>query len=585
MFSNKPKVLKKNDHIDFYIFLWKISNRKLRINLFFVIISSTLAAIFEFSTLIVANKFLKVLTLISTSSATTYELQKNSLFSLDNLYSVSIVFLLLIISTGVLRIISLRNSVFLTASVGNRLFYLSYVNIVQNTTCINSNLSKGSLIAGLTKELDDSVQYVIRPLINVLSSSIISAFILFALIASANIYILILIIVVLTLYYLYSKSLRKKLELNSYKKTFIVKKLITFLNDCISSLDELILIRNKENLILQASNDDKEIRNLSATSGFIQESPRYLVESFLFSSITLFTIISFIIFDDKVKILASVGTLLLGLQKLLPVIQNIFGSYASIKSHSDSLITVKDFINQKIESYTLINHINKPIKNWQLKLENISFSYSKSEITKKDISIFDNFSLVINEGDKILLNGASGAGKSTLLRLICTIAKPTSGNIFLNDQNIWKSLNTLYDLRSQISYLPQNANIFSGSLIFNITLENDVKKIDFEKAYKCLKETSLFDFVTSLEEGLNTIVSSSSPPTLSGGQYQRLALARALYRDSKILIIDEATSSLDKNNELSIISNLTSRNELTIICSSHSSLEKYFSRNINLNKK
>ena len=88
----------------------------------------------------------------------------------------------------------------------------------------------------------------------------------------------------------------------------------------------------------------------------------------------------------------------------------------------------------------------------------------------------------------------------------------------------------------------------------------------------------------SLEDGLNTIVSSSSPPTLSGGQYQRLALARALYRDSKILILDEATSFLDENNELSIISNLTKRDELTIICSSHST-EKYFSRNIKINKK
>ena len=173
---------------------------------------------------------------------------------------------------------------------------------------------------------------------------------------------------------------------------------------------------------------------------------------------------------------------------------------------------------------------------------------------------------------------------STLLRLICTITKPSSGKIFFDGQNIWESFNNLYNLRSQISYLPQNANIFSGSLIFNITLENDIKKINFDKAYKCLKDASLYNFVNSLEEGLNTIVSSSSPPTLSGGQYQRLALARALYRDSKILIIDEATSSLDVNNELSIISNLTSRDDLTIICSSHSNIEKYFSRNIKLSK-
>ena len=380
MFFDKLKILKRNDQIDFYLFLWKISNRKLRIDLFFVIISSTLAAIFEFSTLIVAKKFLEVLTVISTSSETINQLQEISLFSLNNIFTISIIFLLLIISTGILRIISLRNSVFLSSKIGNRLFYLSYVNIIQNTTSINSSQSKGSLIAALTKELDDAVQYVIQPLIDVLSSSIISAFILFAVIASANIYILILIIIVLTLYYLYSLKLRKKLEFNSYKKSSLVKKLITFLNDCINSLDELILIKNKENLILLANDDDKEIRNLSAKSGFIQKSPRYFIESFLFSSITLFTIISFVLLDDKVKILASIGTLLLGLQKLLPVIQNIFGSYASIKSFSDSLKTVKDYVNQKSESYQLIDKFDKPIKNWHLNLKNISFSYTKSQL-------------------------------------------------------------------------------------------------------------------------------------------------------------------------------------------------------------
>ena len=117
--------------------------------------------------------------------------------------------------------------------------------------------------------------------------------------------------------------------------------------------------------------------------------------------------------------------------------QNIYGSYASIKSHSDSLLTVKKFIVQKEESPRLINYEDISFKNWELKLDNISYSYSKSEITKKDMPILQNFSLVINKGDKILLNGESGTGKSTLLRLICSITKPSSGNIFFNGQNIY----------------------------------------------------------------------------------------------------------------------------------------------------
>lgn len=582
---NNLKNLKKNNQIDFYIFLWKISNKKLKLDLFYGLISSSLAAIFEFLTLLVANKFLKVITLLSNSLGASIEVQTKSLFSINNIYSLSIIFLTLIIFTGILRLISLRNSVFISASFGNRLFYLSYLNIIQNTSYINSNQSIGSLIAGLTKELDDAVQYVVRPLINILNSTIISTFILFALISSANIYVLILIFLILISYYFYSKKLRKKLESNSYKKTHIVKKFVTFLNDCLRSLDELILIRNKENIILKANNDDREIRNLSAISGFIQESPRYLVESILFASIILFTIISFIFLeDDKVRILASIGTLLLGLQKLLPVIQNIFGSYASIKAHSDSLKTLKRFINEKTEPIKFIYNSKLEFEDWKIKYENISFSYSKSDIPIKDKYILSNFSFTINKGDKILLNGESGTGKSTLLRLMCTISKPSSGNIFFNNENVWKSLNTLYNLRSQISYLPQNANIFSGSLIYNITLENDINKIDFDKAYRCLKDTYLFEFVMSLEKGVYTFISSSSPPTLSGGQYQRLALARALYRDSKILVIDEATSSLDKKNEISIISKITSKKDLTIICSSHSNIKKYFPININLSK-
>tara|TARA_Y100000739_G_C20609014_1_gene467359 strand:+ start:19 stop:1785 length:1767 start_codon:yes stop_codon:yes gene_type:complete len=588
MYLKKIIRIKESKFIDFLLFLWFISDKKLKFNLFYVLISSLIAAILEFTTLLTAKKFLEVITIITNSTKNNVFLDPG-LSDSNNLFKITIIFLFLIIFSGTFRLISLRLSVFITAKYGNLLFKLSYRNILNNSFYINSGLPVGSIIAGITKELDDSVQYVVRPIINIITCSIISIFIFCGIITSANKYVFLLITIIVSLYFIYSLKLRKRLANNSLSRSSYVKKLGIFLNDTLNSLDELLLIISKNKIIKKAYKLDYEIRNLSAQSGYIQESPRYVIETILFASITLLTIISFIFLENKASIIASLGAMLLGLQKLLPVIQNIFGSYAAIKSNADSFTTIKKFVETKSSLFLEKRLPISPISNWDLKLQEIYYTYTKNEFASQidPISnnnyIFENFSLEIKKGDKMIIKGASGKGKSTLLRIISTLKKPTSGKVIFNGKNVWDDIKSLQMLRSQISYLPQKANVFSGSIIYNVTLEEDTKKINYEKAFKCLSDVFLLDYVEALKNKENTLIKSSTPPTLSGGQSQRLALARALYRDTEILIIDEATSSLDKNNEKSIISKITSIKQLTIICSSHSNIDHYFSKVIDLN--
>ncbi|MFQ8626044.1 MAG: ATP-binding cassette domain-containing protein [Candidatus Gastranaerophilaceae bacterium] len=167
-------------------------------------------------------------------------------------------------------------------------------------------------------------------------------------------------------------------------------------------------------------------------------------------------------------------------------------------------------------------------------MKNINFSYNNNR------QVLKNLSLEINKGDFIGIIGLSGAGKSTLADVLMGLLPPDSGeimvdNITLNNKNYSK-------FRHMIGYVPQQVNVIVKS--FKVNVAWGCTNINEEGVIKALKAAQIYDVIQEYPEGINAnaIVGSNG---LSQGQKQRLAIARALYRDAEILIFDEATSSLD----------------------------------------
>ena len=184
----------------------------------------------------------------------------------------------------------------------------------------------------------------------------------------------------------------------------------------------------------------------------------------------------------------------------------------------------------------------------------------------KDITILENLNFEILKNKKIGITGESGSGKTTFIDILTGLLKPTKGNIAVDEINIYDA--NVGSWIKKISFIQQKVFIFNSSLRQNITLVNDNQMIDKKKLDKILELSDLKNFVNS-KENLELFNVGEFGNNLSGGQKQKVGLARALYQDSEILILDESTNAIDEVSERKIIENILSLNDKTIIFITH----------------
>ena len=164
--------------------------------------------------------------------------------------------------------------------------------------------------------------------------------------------------------------------------------------------------------------------------------------------------------------------------------------------------------------------------------------------------------------------GGTGSGKTTLMDLIAGLLSPKNGRIFVDDKNVADNKNGWF---KKIGYVPQNIFLNDDSIEKNIAFTVDEKEVDKNKVIEVSKQSQIYKFVKSKKDQFNTIVGERGA-MLSGGQRQRMGIARALYRNSEILILDEFTSALDNKTEEEILKELSKlKGDKTIIISTHRS--------------
>ncbi|QIN36831.1 ABC transporter ATP-binding protein [Legionella longbeachae] len=208
-------------------------------------------------------------------------------------------------------------------------------------------------------------------------------------------------------------------------------------------------------------------------------------------------------------------------------------------------------------------------------VKNLNFSIKKHE------NIIDNFSLKINYGEKVLLKGTSGTGKSTLVKLLSGLHTNYSGCISIDGINI-KEI-TREQLRKLIVLVEQNLLLFNRTIKENICYNNT--SYTDEQLFTALRLSCCHEFINDFPDGIETKIGEEGV-LLSGGQTQRIALARAILAQPKLLILDESTSGLEKELEIKVISNLMSIQEQTLLVISHSTeIQALISRHIVMPKK
>jgi len=283
---------------------------------------------------------------------------------------------------------------------------------------------------------------------------------------------------------------------------------------------------------------ESSINTIGNKLAIINHASKPIIEIIL---ISIFFILYLLVFDADIEIIQYmdvIGITLVTLYKLLPLANSAYQSVNELNYHKiivNSLI--KNLLNNEIsKKYTYKDSIPNKIN--QIEFKNISFKYDqRGDFKLNKVNL--NFKINHITG----INGVSGAGKTTILNILTGLLKPISGDIFINKkkENIFDN----YDWFKKISYVSQNVNIFNDTIYKNISYNFEKKETFINKKFidKILRSLNLNKFLTK------KIILDEFGKTISGGQLQRIAIARALFKNSEIIIFDEPTRNLDKVNE------------------------------------
>ena len=483
----------------------------------------------------------------------------------DIVFSITIIFITLVILANCLRIFFIWFNAIIIFGISQELTEKSYLNIVSQPYLYHVNTNTSSIIGNVEKILGVSLcmQLILQAVAALIISISIICMIIYldsslAVIAGAFGFFYYLIIGIL---------LKKKLFQNSKMLSENINRRIQIIQESLGSIREIIL-RNLEKIFFSRFySSNKTMYQAMIKTNLMSAIPGPLIILVLMVVLT-YTIYIFSIGENGlVYYLPILGVLILASQKLIPLFQQIYvawsktqGLYQQIQDVLNILDKLKGKYRKKIKKLKFENHIQ---------LNNVSFKYSKY-----DDYVLNNVSIKIKKNQLIGILGKSGQGKSTLIDLITGLIKPTKGIIKVDNKKID---NNELSWQQNIAYVSQKAYVIDASILENIAFGVNKEKIDLNLVKKCSDIAELTKFIKSRKDKFETQIGERGT-RLSGGQMQRIGIARALYYDANILIFDESTNSIDEETEKRIYNNLKKlKKKYTIIVINHrKSLAKYF---------
>ena len=477
------------------------------------------------------------------------------------------IFLFLLVLIYFLKFFILKKLIYVQNEFSHKLFTNISKNIFKNylnkNFVFHLNKNSSELIRNIQSEANLFSFGVVFPVIKLLSEVLIFIPICIFLIIYEWKASLITILFMSSIGYILLKLTNEKLKEWGKKRQFHSAHILKQLRQSFTSIREIILNNLEEVFLNKYHFHNLESAKAGRHKDTITQLPRLILELI---GVTVFLILIIFLLNmgkEISEIFVIIGVFFFASTKLLPSISKITQSVQSIKFNSAvvdlvyrELVDFKTIPNNKKKEEPLFDEF---IFN-NINFENVSFSYS----TRKK-KVLNNINIEIKKGDKIGVVGKTGSGKSTFLNLFTGLLEPEDGKIKVNQTEIKNSLSSWQKL---IGYVPQNVSIIDESVLFNIALEEDYNKIDLKKVDEVLKSVDLYDYIYSLPKKVHELAGEYGK-NFSGGQCQRLGIARALYKNAKIIVLDEATSALDEKTETIILKKLFKHKNYTIVTISH----------------
>jgi len=440
----------------------------------------------------------------------------------------------------------------ISASVYKKTLYQNYqVHISRNSSEIISAIySKTSrVIEAITTSL------------TLLASLIILSTIIFGLIIFSPSIAIFVFIAFGLIYLAIALSARKFLLMNGDLIALESTNLFKALQEGLGSIRDILLDGSQSFYCKIHSEADIPLRRAQANNFFIGVFPRYCLEAL---GMILISFAAYLFAQQQsgiIKIIPALGTLALGAQRLLPLMQQVYSGWALLLGSKESIQDVLELLDQQLPIHSAITQPSITFKK-TIKFEQVSFRYAP-----KLPYVLDDMHLIINRGERVGFIGVTGSGKSTLLDILMGLLHPTKGNLVVDDCIIDDS--NLSSWQSHIAHVPQVIYLADSSIKSNIAFGLPDEEINIDRVKKAAQQAQIDKLIEGWSDGYETKVGERGI-RLSGGQRQRIGIARALYKRADVIIFDEATSSLDNETEKAIMESIEGlSSDLTLLIIAH----------------
>ena len=443
-----------------------------------------------------------------------------------------------------------RFSAVLGKKISSRLFdhYLgqSYKFFVKSDT---ATLSKN--VIQLSVSLAESI---FIPALQILTRAIVLLFVSFLLITVSPIAFIGSVLLVGSIYLLIFRKIKFRLKKYGIERLESNDLLFKSTADCLNSIKDVKFYNIESYFSKNFSSSQEKFLDLTAKNIILSTLPRYIIEIFAFGSI--FTLILVLQYqeDDFSNYLPTIALFVLAAYRLLPSIQQIFAFTSSIRFNLPALDLIYTDMNSADKQNFILKISNQ---NADISFKNVKFSYDDSDFK------LDNVNLEFKPKSYTAIIGKSGVGKTTIVDLLLGLYAPSSGSITISNRLIDSNG------KPKIGYVSQNIAFINDSIKNNILFGLSESEYDESKIMKVIDNAIINDVVEDSTDGIMTLIGEKGSK-FSGGQLQRIGVARSLYRNPKVLIFDEATNALDIETEKKLFKSLRiNYPDMTVICITH----------------
>jgi ATP-binding cassette subfamily B protein len=486
----------------------------------------------------------------------------------DLVAPIALLFVVAAVLAAMLRIIVLKVSIMLSNSTGADLSAEMFRRTIYQQYSVHIGRSSSDVISGITQKVATATS-VLTAIVTVITNFIIFVAIFVALIVIDPKIASGVILIFGSLYIGISKFAKHNLTENSGIIARQQSNVVKASPEGLGAIRDSLLDGSQK--IYSDSYRDRVHKLQRALGGnpFITLAPRYVMEAIALVLIGCFTF--FMSHDSELvsSAMPTLGALALGAQRLLPVLQQLYGNFSLVSGSQESLLDVIELLEQKIETHSM-KAASVPITfEKSIKLSCVDYSYSP-----QGPLILNNLDIEITKGSTVGFVGETGSGKSTAMDIVLSLLSPRQGKLLVDDLEINNSNKDSW--QGTLSHVPQHIFLADTSIAQNIAFGVAHQDIDYQRVARTGRQAQLHEFVESLPDGYATIVGERGVK-FSGGQIQRIGIARALYKNASVLILDEATSALDTKTEELVMTQISDLHpELTVIIIAHriSTLEK-----------